>query len=221
MSDTPKLPRITPFGETAVLFEAATSLDLDVQRRIWAFAETVATWRGVVEIVPGIDNLLVIYEPRELAFDRIVSRLAKVWLRTGPIERSPRVIEIPVIYGGADGPDLPAIATAAGLSVREAAEIHAAPDYMVCALGSQPGFGYLAGLDRRLATPRRAEPRLNVGAGAVVIGGTQAGVIARASPSGWHIVGQTPVEFFDLANPTPALLAPGDTVRFRIEQVLS
>ena len=131
------------------------------------------------------------------------------------------MIDIPVIYGGADGPDLPAIASAAGLSVQEAAAIHASPEYMVCALGSQPGFGYLAGLDPRLATPRRGEPRLNVKAGAVVIGGSQAGVIARASPSGWHIVGQTPVEFFDLAKPTPALLAPGDIVRFRIEQVLS
>jgi KipI family sensor histidine kinase inhibitor len=221
MNDTAKLPRITLFGETAVLFEAATTLDLDVQRRIWTFAEAVGMWRGVVEVVPGIDNLLVIYEPRELAFDQIVSRLAGAWLRTKPLDRAPRVIEIPVVYGGEDGPDLPAIAATAGLSVQEAAAIHAAPDYMVCALGSQPGFGYLAGLDPRLATPRRSEPRLDVRAGAVVIGGSQAGVIARASPSGWHIVGQTPVEFFDLANPTPALLAPGDTVRFRIEQVLS
>jgi 5-oxoprolinase (ATP-hydrolysing) subunit B len=219
--ELPKLPRVTPFGETAVLFEAATQLDLDIQRRIWSFAETVDTWAGVVEIVPGINNLLVIYEPRELPFETIVSRLADAWPAIGPLDRSPRVIEIPVVYGGEDGPDLAPIATSAGLSVREVAEIHAAADYMVCALGSQPGFGYLAGLDPRIAVPRRAEPRLNVKAGAVVIGGSQAGVIARASPSGWHILGQTPVEFFDLAKTTPALLAPGDRVQFRIERVLS
>ena len=174
-----------------------------------------------MEIVPGINNVLVLYEPRELAFDRLVAQLADAWPRIEPLERPPRVIEIPVIYGGADGPDLPAIAASAGLSVQEVVEIHAAADYMVCALGSQPGFGYLAGLDPRIAVPRRAEPRLHVKAGAVVIGGVQAGVIARASPSGWHILGQTSVEFFDVAKPTPALLAPGDSVRFRIERVLS
>ena len=215
------MPRATPLGETAVLFEAAGTLDLEIQRRIWAFAEVVAAWAGVVEIVPGINNLLVLYEPRDLPFERIVAQLADAWPRIKPLDRPPRVIEIPVVYGGEDGPDLPAIAKSADLSIQEVVEIHAAANYMVCALGSQPGFGYLAGLDPRIAVPRRAEPRLHVKAGAVVIGGAQAGVIARASPSGWHILGQTSVEFFDVAKSPPALLAPGDTVRFRIERVLS
>lgn len=53
-------------------------------------------------------------------------------------------------------------------------------------------------------------------AGAVGIGGNQTGVYPLTSPGGWQIIGHTERALFDPAASPPALLAPGDRVRFTI-----
>ena len=102
----------------------------------------------------------------------------------------------------------------------EIASIHAGRDYTVFALGSHPGYACLGTVDPRLFMPRRKVPRLSIPGGAVSIGGWQTGVSASAGPSGWHTIGHTHIRFFDHAADTPALLEPGDIVRFRIARIL-
>ena len=99
-------------------------------------------------------------------------------------------------------------------------EIHSAPTYPVYALGSHPGYCYLGGMDQRIATPRRKAPVLNIPGGAVSIGGSQTGVSASTGPSGWNTIGQTSMTFFDVTASPPALLSPGDSIRFRIQKVV-
>jgi KipI family sensor histidine kinase inhibitor len=82
-------------------------------------------------------------------------------------------------------------------------------------IGFAPGFPYLSGLDPALALPRLATPRTAVPAGSVAIGGAQTGIYPRESPGGWRLLGRTPVRLFDPMREPPALLAPGDRVRFR------
>lgn len=125
-----------------------------------------------------------------------------------------RVIELPVQYGGAEGPDIEAVARHAGLSVASLIERHAATEYTVYFLGFQPGFAYLGGLDPALATPRRKEPRVRVPAGSVGIGGEQTGVYPMSSPGGWQLIGRTSTVLFDPDRDPPSLLEPGDRVRF-------
>ncbi|WP_375509181.1 allophanate hydrolase subunit 1 [uncultured Caballeronia sp.] len=91
--------------------------------------------------------------------------------------------------------------------------------YRVYFLGAHAGFGYLGGLDPRLHVPRLEQPRVSVPAGSVAIGGVQTGVIAQTSPSGWNLIGSTDVTFFNVGATPPALLAPGDRVRFHVSRV--
>lgn len=123
--------------------------------------------------------------------------------------------EIPVCYGGELGPDLPEVAAAHGLSEEEVVEIHASADYLVYMLGFAPGFAYLGGLPKRIATPRRRTPRLSIPAGTVGIAGDQTGVYPIATPGGWQLIGRTPDPLFLPDAMPPALLRAGDIVRFR------
>ena len=119
-------------------------------------------------------------------------------------------------YGGEHGPDLQVVADHAGLSVEEVVRRHAGAEYVVFFIGFQPGFAYLGGLDPTLHTPRRDAPRLEVPAGSVAIGGAQTGIYPAASPGGWQLIGRTASTLFDPARNPPALLQPGDRVRFTI-----
>jgi KipI family sensor histidine kinase inhibitor len=122
--------------------------------------------------------------------------------------------ELVVEYGGVAGPDLTALAARAGLSQADYINRHAAGEYTVAFLGFQPGFPYLRGLPAALHAPRRGTPRLKVAAGSVAIGGAYTGIYPVAGPGGWQLIGRTAARLFDPLRAAPAMLKPGDRVRF-------
>jgi KipI family sensor histidine kinase inhibitor len=201
-------------GETAVVLELEPPVTLATQKRIWRLTQRLAEIPEVVEAIPGMNNITVVLRnPQSLALDAI-ERLQRWWEESEALEPESRFIEIPVVYGGAGGPDLGEVARHAGLSEKQVVELHSSIDYVVWFLGFQPGFPYLGGLPEQLATPRRAEPRLQVPAGSVGIGGAQTGIYPLVSPGGWQLIGHTPLPLFDSKRDEPVLLRPGDTVRF-------
>jgi KipI family sensor histidine kinase inhibitor len=121
---------------------------------------------------------------------------------------------IPVEYGGAAGPDLGDVARIAGLDEKGVVAVHSSAVYTVAFVGFSPGFPYLVGLPAALQVARLSSPRTRVPKGSVAIAGPFAGIYPRESPGGWRLLGQTEIELFDCQGSRPALLAPGDTVRF-------
>ncbi len=218
MNDT---PRISLLGTRALLFEApGTEMTLPVQQRIWSLAREAARWPEVQEAVPGMNNLMLAWRRPPARFDVLEARLRAAWAAAAPLALEGRVVELDVVYGGEGGPHWADVVAHTGLSVDEIVERHSAPLYPVYALGSHPGYCYLGGMDPRLATPRRKVPVLRIPGGAVSIGGAQTGVSASDGPSGWNTIGCTTMSFFDPRRDPPALLAPGDSLRFRVRQVI-
>lgn len=140
------------------------------------------------------------------------------WALSQPLAEAPFVSgtlhEIPVVYGGAYGPDLLEMARRAGMSEADYIDSHAAAEYSVAFLGFQPGFPYLRGLPSAMHAPRRASPRIRVAAGSVAIGGAYTGIYPANGPGGWQIIGRTETVLFDPQHKAPALMMPGDRVRF-------
>ena len=129
-----------------------------------------------------------------------------------------RIIEVD--YTGAD---LDSVAQACNLTVTEVIELHSAPVYTVRMMGFSPGFPYLDGLDPRLHLDRRSSPRDHILPGTVAIGGAHAGIYSVASPGGWHLLGHTELNLFNLdaardLDPDPAqvfALSVGQRIRFQ------
>jgi 5-oxoprolinase (ATP-hydrolysing) subunit B len=212
--------QILPFGETAMYCQVAGPIRLQSQRRIWAFERAVRNGIGGVQTSVGMNNLTVFFDPLVIEADALCERLEALWARCSPEDLPGDTLEIPVVYGGTSGPDLAVVAHHCGLSVDEVVRLHASRIYTVFFVGFLPGFGYLGQLDPRLATPRRAEPRLRVAAGSVGIGGDQTGIYPLTSPGGWQLIGLARRTLFDPRRSPPALLQPGLRVRFVVEQVL-
>nr|WP_024304419.1 5-oxoprolinase subunit PxpB [Pseudogulbenkiania sp. MAI-1] len=201
-------------GERAAVLAVDAPADLACQRRIWWLASRLRSRPELTDIVPGMNNLTVVFDPLVSEGGAVLAELEALWADAAEARFTPREVLIPVRYGGTDGPDLDEVARHAGLSPEEVVARHSGADYTVFFLGFQPGFAYLGGLPEALATPRRAEPRLAVPAGSVAIGGSQTGVYPAASPGGWQLIGRTERTLFDPLRDPPTLLLPGDLVRF-------
>jgi len=126
----------------------------------------------------------------------------------------PRIVEIPVSYGGVHGPDIGVVAKHSGLGPDEVIAIHSGTDYPIYMIGFTPGFCYLGGLDAQIATPRRETPRTHLPGGSVGIAECQTGVYPVDSPGGWQIIGRTPLRLFAPEREMPFLYEAGDRIRF-------
>lgn len=212
-----RAPRISLAGSGALLIDGAQgSFDEAVQELVWAVAKAARSLEGVRETVPGMNNLLVLFDPLATDASSIGEQLKSLWACTDTHAVAGTLHTIPVSYGGPRGEDLVGWAAHCGFSLDEIVSRHAAAIYTVAAIGAMPGFPYLSGLDPRLAWPRRNSPRLKVAKGAVIIGGAQAGIMPMTAPSGWHVIGHTDARLFDAQAQSPVLLRPGDKIRFQI-----
>ena len=208
---------IRPEGDSALLIVFGTEISRDTNRLVSAAARRVREQgiRGVVDMIPAFVSLLVCYDPRVISCGALRARLETILQAEAETrETAGRVFEIPVCYGGEFGPDLPDIASHAGLTEREVVDIHTSRDYLVYMLGFLPGFCYLGGLDERIHTPRLETPRLKIPAGSVGIGGSQTGIYPMESPGGWRLMGKTPVRTWDPDRDVPILMQAGDSIRF-------
>ena len=170
---------------------------------------------GICNLHPAYCSLLVKFDGLRLRHDQVESILRRYLERLEEIKLpEPRLVEIPVCYGGEFGPDLAEVCAIHGLTPAQAIEMHASTEYLVYFLGFVPGFAYLGELPEALVTPRLAAPRRRVPAGSVGIAGNQTAVYPFATPGGWRLIGRTPVAMFRAEREGFSLLAIGDRVRF-------
>lgn len=201
--------RVVPFGESALLVELEQRIDPEIASRAAAIA---SAWEraGHGAAVPTYASVLLRFDPLATSPERATALAAELLdVRGEPL--SGRSIMIPTRY---DGPDLEEVARLSGLGVREVVELHTAREHLAYFLGFMPGFAYCAGVDPRIVAPRLASPRSRVVAGSVAVADGQTAVYPLTSPGGWRLLGRTELAVFDPRRDPPALIAPGDRVRF-------
>lgn len=133
-----------------------------------------------------------------------------------------RQIELSVHYGGED---LASVAQLLDMSEDALIAWHTSTVWVAAFGGFAPGFTYCVPeeLTRRrrprrseagLEVPRLDSPRQRVPAGAVGLAGEFSGVYPRSSPGGWQLIGSTDAELWHAERSEPALIRPGDRVRY-------
>ncbi len=214
---TPPLSlRFLNAGDSAVVIELGDQIDAGLNARVLALDAAIqkAAIPGVVETVPTYRSLMVQLDPLVVDYDALVAFAREAVARTEGAKIKGRRWKVPVVYGGEFGIDLADVAARHNISPTTLIDKHAAPVYRCYMIGFMPGYTYLGGLDPSIAVPRRLDPRLWTPAGTISIGGIQALVAGQAMPSGWHLLGRTPVRTF-VPTRTPAVLfAPGDEIVF-------
>ena len=124
-------------GERAVVLELSPPVTLPSQHP------------DVREVVPGMNNLTLLLHTPQADAEAMLALLQQGWESKESLTPESRQVDIPVVYGGEQGPDLDDVARHTGMTPRQVVECHAAAAYVVYFLG----FRHLsAGDARRLAT---------------------------------------------------------------------
>lgn len=222
-------PRLLALGDGALTLEFGDRIDPDLNARVMTTRDALAAMgiAGINDVVPTYRSLTVHFDPLRLDRELLSARLQQA-AQAPPQESAPAGPRseisgrqrptrwlIPVVFGDEFGPDLSDVARATGRSEADIIDVLCATELRVFLIGFLPGFPYLGELPEWLRLPRRPTPRTAVAENSLAIAGSQAAVYPWQSPGGWHLLGRTPARLFDLSEATrPALLAPGDRVRF-------
>ena len=205
-------------GDCGLLVEYGNAIDPAVNQKVRSMAIVVKDNMpaGVIEIIPTYRSILIYYDPSITTPSLLKATL--IDLESGLSEIKippPKVVEIPVCYGGEYGPDIDHVAQSHNLTPQEVIHLHSEPEYLIYMVGFTPGFPFLGGLPEILHTPRLKTPRTRVPEGSVGIANGQTGVYPIASPGGWQLIGKTPISLFSPERSNPILYQAGDRIRFK------
>lgn len=206
---------IRPASDRSLLVTFGDEISLPMHHQVLQLTRVLQSVRGILNLHPAFCTVLIDFDPRLRTHAEVEALVRERWGHSShETSGAPRLVEVPVRYGGEFGPDLEDVARHNSLTSQRVVELHSAADYVVYFVGFSTCFPYLGGLPAELATPRLSAPRKMVPAGSIGIAGAQAGVYPLASPGGWRLIGRTTLPLFDIQAAPPALLRMGDRVKF-------
>ena len=220
MTDTaalaPSWPRFLLSGEAALTVELGETVDRRISAKVLRLHRHLRAHplHGMGETLPAFCSLMVRFDPRQTGPEALQEALAGIIGGMSDAPLPSRKWIVPVCYAPEMGLDIAEVAERCGLTADEVIARQSGATYYVYMLGFLPGHPYLGDLPEALRLPRRKEPRTRVPRGSLAIATSFAVIYPFDCPGGWNIIGRTPVSLFDAGRAEPALLAPGDEVRF-------
>lgn len=212
---------LSPSGECALRL---TVVEADPETA-WQTVHRVADWMtdrpvaGVYGAVATYESMLVEFDPAVQSFEALeplLRLIARDALGNTVADAPPRRrFELPVVYGGECGPDLTFVADFLGISEAEVVALHTAEERLVRCLGGPAASCMIDGPAFEKPIPRLPDPRLEVPPNAVSVAGVQGVLGPVRSPSGWRLIGLSPVSVMDISSPRLVPYRPGDSIRFR------
>lgn len=209
-------PKYLDAGESALVVEFGRVVDVALHDRVLALDAALAAAKidGVTETVPTYRSLMVHYDPRALGRDDLVAKVRALLSRASTASSSPVRRTVPVCFELPYAEDLAEAAEKLGLEQSRVVEIFSQATYRLYMYGFLPGYAYLGRLPKPLQLPRREKPRSPIPPGAIIIAGEQVVIAGVASPTGWHMIGRTPLRVLDLERKPPFAFDVGDEVVF-------
>ena len=206
-------------GDTAlsVTFPGVITVENNRKVRSLQFALERENIHGIVELVPTYCSLMIHYDPLIITYKELEEKIRENLQNLENVELpAGTVTEIPVLYGGRDGPDLEEVATFEGITPEEVIRRHSSQECFIYMIAFTPGLPYIGSPEKTFTVPRRPSPRVKLPMGSVTIWESQTTVFPVEQPGGWNVIGRTPIHLFDKDNQnSPFLLRSGHWVRFR------
>lgn len=204
-------------GDTAVSIQLGSEISLEVNQLVRTLLMELEEHpvEGIVEMVPTYASLMVHYRPEVIRYEQLQEEIKKRIGNLNPVQGEKRVVkELPICYGGEQGPDLEECAAYENVSTEELIRMHSEHEYYTYMLGFAPGHAYKARFAEPFHFKRRESPRIRISARSIVVMENLSNLIPFEQPSGWNIIASTPLEVCDYTREDPFLVHAGEWVRY-------
>jgi KipI family sensor histidine kinase inhibitor len=221
--DTGQTPDIkaVPFGDSALMISLASGTVEERQAGSRRLREILLDVRpyGLHDVVAGVDSLLVEFDCLAVGHEQLAQtiRLAAAgrFQDTAGHTHAHKHFVIPMVVNQAFAPDLQDVAAELGISgeavLDSLQDSLLSINLLASAMAPMMGTVQFPG-----QVSRCKEPRTNVDPGSVMVAGTNAIIQPFPGPTGWKVIGRTPLTICDIRQDPPTSYTPGDTVRFKV-----
>ena len=213
----PTYPAFLSAGDTALVVQYGEVVDVSINRTVrqLAFAVRKLNIKGVVDIVPTMRSLMIHYDPLFLSKSALIEVVTPLLSNLEELEENNKNWLIPVCYEDEFAPDINDVSKVTNTTIDEIVRQHTLLELEVFMMGFLPGFPYVGLLPEVFDLPRRIEPRVHIPPRSISVAARQTTIYTINSPGGWHLIGRTPVDFYDANRDEPILVRAGDRIKFQ------
>ena len=211
------IKNISNLGDAALYCDFGKEVNKDINSKVIKLFETIRdkNIKGINNLTPSYNKLIVSFDLKITNFKKIKEIVENIEIKETQKLNSKK-LEIPVCCDSSFSLDIERLEKKLNLDREQILEVFFNKEFFCYMTGFIAGMPFLGDLEEKMRAQRLETPRVKVPKGSIGITEQFANIYTFESPGGWNIIGNTPLNIFDITNEKePNLINPGDQVKFR------
>ena len=211
------IKNISNLGDAALYCDFGTEVNKDINSKVIRLFETIRekNIEGINNLTPSYNKLIISFDLKITNFKKIKEIVENIEIKETQKLNSKK-LEIPVCCDSSFSLDIERLEKKLNLDRERILEVFFNKEFFCYMTGFIAGMPFLGDLEEKMRVQRLETPRVKVPKGSIGLTEQFANIYTFESPGGWNIIGNTPLNVFDIAKETePNLINPGDKVKFK------
>ena len=211
------IKNISNLGDAALYCDFGTEVNKDINSKVIKLFETIRekNIEGINNLTPSYNKLIVSFDLKITNFKKIKEIVENIKIKETQ-KLNNKKLEIPVCCDSSFSLDIERLEKKLNLDREQILEVFFNKEFFCYMTGFIAGMPFLGDLEEKMRAQRLETPRVKVPKGSIGLTEQFANIYTFESPGGWNIIGNTPLNVFDIAKEKePNLINPGDKVKFK------
>ncbi|EDZ60306.1 allophanate hydrolase subunit 1 [Candidatus Pelagibacter sp. HTCC7211] len=211
------IKNISNLGDAALYCDFGTEVNKDINSKVIKLFETIRekNIEGINNLTPSYNKLIVSFDLKITNFKKIKEIVENIQIKETQ-KLNNKKLEIPVCCDSSFSLDIERLEKKLNLDREQILEVFFNKEFFCYMTGFIAGMPFLGDLEEKMRAQRLETPRVKVPKGSIGLTEQFANIYTFESPGGWNIIGNTPLNVFDIAKEKePNLINPGDKVKFK------
>ena len=211
------IKNISNLGDAALYCDFGTEVNKDINSKVIKLFETIRekNIEGINNLTPSYNKLIISFDLKITNFKKIKEIVENIEIKETQKSNSKK-LEIPVCCDSSFSLDIERLEKKLNLDREQILEVFFNKEFFCYMTGFIAGMPFLGDLEEKMRAQRLETPRVKVPKGSVGLTEQFANIYTFESPGGWNIIGNTPLNVFDITKEKePNLINPGDKVKFK------
>ncbi len=211
------IKNILNLGDASVYCDFGKDVNKEINSNVISYFNNLKNKKieGITNITPSYNKLIISFDLNVTNFFQVKKIIENLEIKKEN-EYKKKLIEIPICNQKNFTLDHNRLEKILKIKYDKILEIFFSKEYFCYMTGFIAGMPFLGDVSEKLRAKRLETPRVKVPKGSIGLTEQFCNIYTYESPGGWNIIGNTPLDIFNKNNQkNPALINPGDTVKFK------